>query len=559
MLMHKTLVLPRLPLDGTQKEDSVFVDGTDGFTGRFSEVYDFDRFKSTLMGLNVPVWEKEDVPRAKFYDAKCNGLDLFACMELINSELQNSDVPINFGCTFPSSLIGSDLVLQNERVMKLVFQNLVPASKYSNMVKKLISSIRTNGKQEKYNLVHLRAEQDWVEHCKTWEHIPDGIIRDNCMNNTESLGQQLIIKGVDPSLPLYIAIQASKAEPRLLQRVIQNLKFHGYTNTLMKNAIIQDEDIISLPREVAALVDFFVAMKSDRFIGNSVSSFSALIQLERQFQGKWTSYYNGGNIPMATFLPLYKVPWILYTKCESVELFMQQMFVGIESGILYGNVDLYVYCIGMVDRKVTDIIALMNAKFIPRSRIAKLFRDPDSITDITSLSALAMLEEFKQYNYVILSGAKLLIRKQVTLDDFFLPLPTDFALYYQADGSFTGIMIVNTGFIHRGFSLKGIDFIESLRTQGYGQIRRDDMLLQPIQYANNEGNPSIILFNQVSIADLEVYLQTGVCASLQNQVCDQIFQNGCAMLMEFFILSSLPDNYQQILMFCNRKLHLPKH
>ena len=63
-------------------------------------------------------------------------------------------------------------------------------------------------------------------------------------------------------------------------------------------------------REQLACVDYYIALKSKQFIGNSVSSFSAMLLLERQRQGAWASHYNGGNIPMSLALPLYRLPWV---------------------------------------------------------------------------------------------------------------------------------------------------------------------------------------------------------------------------------------------------------
>ena len=65
-----------------------------------------------------------------------------------------------------------------------------------------------------------------------------------------------------------------------------------------------------LSREEAACVEYYIALQSSKFIGNSVSSFTAILILERQKVGAWAAYYNGGNIPMSGAVPLYKLPWV---------------------------------------------------------------------------------------------------------------------------------------------------------------------------------------------------------------------------------------------------------
>eukprot|EP01026_Neomeris_dumetosa_P027887 TRINITY_DN22636_c0_g1_i1.p1 TRINITY_DN22636_c0_g1~~TRINITY_DN22636_c0_g1_i1.p1 ORF type:complete len:549 (+),score=41.53 TRINITY_DN22636_c0_g1_i1:37-1647(+) len=449
MTLDKTLVLPRLPLDGTQEEDAVFVDGTNGNSERFSLVYDLDQFKAGLQSLDIQVWEIDEVPGAQFYDAKCDGLDLNACTQKLLDETQNSKLPIVFGCTFPTDLITKTFLLQNERQVKLILKHLNPATKYAHLIEDLISKIKTRGKDGKFNLVHARAERDWVDHCKTWEHIPDGVVRDNCMNNTESIGQQLSLKKVDSGIPLYVAIQSSQAEPRLLQRIIQNIKFYGYRHTLLKEDIAQDQAMWNLPREIGALVDFYVAMQAEKFIGNSVSSFSALILLERQFQDKWSSYYNSGNIPMSVFLPFYKIPWVFYSKCEDPEKVERFVFMGLQSARLFGKLQVFLYCIGKIDSKIQELIEANNIALFPRQRVGRYIEDQDKLEDISLLGGLVMLEELLPYNYVVFSGPKIYVRKQVTLDDFFSPLPDKIASYHLQDQTFTGIILVNTNFIQK--------------------------------------------------------------------------------------------------------------
>ncbi len=66
----------------------------------------------------------------------------------------------------------------------------------------------------------------------------------------------------------------------------------------------------TMSREEAACVEYYIALESSKFVGNSVSSFAAVLILERQKVGRWATYYNGGNIPMSAALPLYKLPWV---------------------------------------------------------------------------------------------------------------------------------------------------------------------------------------------------------------------------------------------------------
>lgn len=71
-----------------------------------------------------------------------------------------------------------------------------------------------------------------------------------------------------------------------------------------------------LPRELRALVEFEVALRAERFLGNSVSTFSAAAILERRRSGRWAGYYNGGDIPLVQVFPLFDLPWVFtFNRC----------------------------------------------------------------------------------------------------------------------------------------------------------------------------------------------------------------------------------------------------
>ncbi len=55
-----------------------------------------------------------------------------------------------------------------------------------------------------------------------------------------------------------------------------------------------------------AQVDYYLGLGCQQFVGNSVSVFSALLIMERWHAGRFATYYNGGNIPLEAFMPLYQ-------------------------------------------------------------------------------------------------------------------------------------------------------------------------------------------------------------------------------------------------------------
>lgn len=65
------------------------------------------------------------------------------------------------------------------------------------------AKLRSLTKAKAYNVLHLRAEIDWVLHCKRWEHLPDGEV---AMRLQNSLGWEftlgLLLPPSFPSLHL---------------------------------------------------------------------------------------------------------------------------------------------------------------------------------------------------------------------------------------------------------------------------------------------------------------------------------------------------------------------
>jgi hypothetical protein len=148
-------------------------------------------------------------------------------------------------------------------------------------------------------------------HCR-WEHIHDGIVRDNCLNNTHTLGPFLKLMGVETGVPLYVASYWADVEPGLNTTVMQSLSDAGYqvcsarqmpsllvlqacwglapTETqgpccvMCVRLVLQVVTSLSLlggalasgsagvGREQLAQIDYIIALAAHRFIGTSVAS-----------------------------------------------------------------------------------------------------------------------------------------------------------------------------------------------------------------------------------------------------------------------------------------------
>ena len=131
--------------------------------------------------------------------------------------------------------------------------------------------------------------------------------------------------------------------------------YHVVTDTFLSPEHITSSSSRSqLGREQVACVDYYMALAADKFIGNSVSSFSAMIILERQRHDAWASYYNGGNVPLSEVLPLYQLPWVFtYNSWSSPYDYMLK--AAVRSGLDHGHGRLKPYCLFAGSRKAPII------------------------------------------------------------------------------------------------------------------------------------------------------------------------------------------------------------
>lgn len=81
-------------------------------------------------------------------------------------------------------------------------------------------------------------------------------------------------------------------------------------------------------------IDYYLGLRCYQFVGNSVSTFSAMLILERWQAGKFAAYYNEGNFPLERFLPLYRMPWVFtYNDWSAGTAYDEMVKVAVRSAI----------------------------------------------------------------------------------------------------------------------------------------------------------------------------------------------------------------------------------
>ena len=105
-----------------------------------------------------------------------------------------------------------------------------------------------------------------------------------------AIGQHLDLKGVSRGTLLYVACDLPGAESGLLTAAMKSLKTMGYNKNTLQGQIDTEEKSERskkapsklLDRELRAMHAYYLGVESSKYIGNSVSTFSALLILERQ-------------------------------------------------------------------------------------------------------------------------------------------------------------------------------------------------------------------------------------------------------------------------------------
>jgi hypothetical protein len=176
---------------------------------------------------------------------------------------------------------------------------------------------------------HHRDGADWHNHCQRWSALTevDGIYRGNC----EAVSSRV-------RLPKDNATAANASLLELLQNraltstnrwiyycgdhnVPEELHNQDQYTVVTKNQFITDQDKRTLQslkpgtpvRDLWALIDFYICGSLHYFVGNSVSTFSALQVALREQEGSY--WYNSQSIPLGDVWNIYQIP-IVYTYTE---------------------------------------------------------------------------------------------------------------------------------------------------------------------------------------------------------------------------------------------------
>ena len=266
------------------------------------------------------------------------------------------------------------------------FWRIDSALRFNNIIMKLAQNLLLKiGGDTGYTALHFKIEDEWLENCEKWEKgdgTKNSKNRDNCMTYTDVIGNVFKTQRIPTYRPLYIAggftrefIESSPLFKDLLSRYTIVTKDTYFSKTELDAHMVDG-------RESWSAIDAIICEKATLFVGNSVSTFSALIELRRLQHNEPVFHYNAGNIPLANMVPIQhhaveltangvdkqnRLKWIfaLILSDEKKSRFIDMAKVAIASAV--ENTSLDPVCLLNIapsvegTQWVTDVVAWMEA------------------------------------------------------------------------------------------------------------------------------------------------------------------------------------------------------
>jgi hypothetical protein len=197
-------------------------------------------------------------------------------------------------------------------VVRQVIEAFRPSRKIQQVIQLVDKGVRQRGVRHAQGVcVHHRDGPDWHDHCARWGTIPDDVYRGNCLGVPgRSFVESLEDRGLDTSRWVYYC--GDHAVPPALPQAGYKVVTRTDILSAADHTAIHDLKPGQPIRDLWALVDFFTCRSFPQFIGNSVSTFSAIQIALRDGEAYW---YNSQSIPLSDPWQIYQIP-IVYTYTE---------------------------------------------------------------------------------------------------------------------------------------------------------------------------------------------------------------------------------------------------
>ncbi|CAA7015831.1 unnamed protein product [Microthlaspi erraticum] len=289
-LMNRTLLLPSL-------SSSLFYKEIDKLRPiPFDKVFQFERFNSLCSGF-VRLAQFSDVRnRAQRFDLE-KGSGRRWTVERDLEQLKQSSRNGSIDEFEVIRVIGKNPFLWHDhwpvKEYAKVFECMVVVDEISREADKVVMKIREAGAKAKlepesktgiespvpFVAVHMRIEIDWMIHCKKLEQRKK--VSEICSSKREILERVGNISGLKTPTLLYLAVADSLLEEKEEDSSVLSGWRDGLIPFEKKKLGVKEEIYGKYSYLIQSAIDYEVCLRADVFVGNSFSTFSSLIVLER--------------------------------------------------------------------------------------------------------------------------------------------------------------------------------------------------------------------------------------------------------------------------------------
>ncbi|XP_057417905.1 O-fucosyltransferase 23-like isoform X2 [Lotus japonicus] len=288
-MLNRTLLMPSLSASLFYKEIDLLQPIS------FDKVFQFDKFNALCSGF-VQLGRYSDLSNATRVLEMQKGSGRKWTMERDLDQLEQHSRVSSFDDHETIRIVGKNPFLWHDhwpvKDYAKVFECLVLVDEISQEADRVVSRIRGSTEPLPYVAVHMRVEIDWMIHCKKLEQR----LNTNQICSSEKEIKERVRNIADLKRPVVVYLAVA-------DKLLKNSSIlEGWEEGLVpfeKKKLGVDEIYRKYPYLIQSAIDYEVCLRADIFVGNSFSTFSSLVVLERtqkmirNVDVRWPSYaYN---------------------------------------------------------------------------------------------------------------------------------------------------------------------------------------------------------------------------------------------------------------------------
>ena len=556
------LSLPELWSDGTQRN------GVNRFVSSklsFAEVFDIEVFGDFLSknGVKLSNSNGKNTPRCS--SVCTSDLSIADCEKLIRSLPSRTCIVhhVHIQAPFLHRIWSTSFLGSNQLLFDNTLRSLLPSPEIRLEVERIHTHFTENSLKPGMLFIHARIERDWHQHCLQWHPYRPNYMY-NCYVGAEEIFSRISDLEID-DCDIHVTFDETQVPSHVKEHILLVAK------SMKLNIVRPPPPRKHLQsREMRAAIEYFVALRADKFVRNSVSTLSALVMLQRQKLNHWSAQYNRGPIPLSKFIPGYRMPWVFTVRGPSTE-YTNLMKLAVTSALTHTSMiphavihpaersfervqwlkNMGVHIIEVDsgwDNSVSDILGRSS----PSDRAAShLYADKQATLATYFRLGIGNISSLLKFEHILYTDTDVFFRKDVTLLAGGVELPDSVQMGFETLDMYplnAGIFFASVPFLRETFG----DLITSLLSSSsvndvkYGpgdqgllnkfyekELRQNGPLLRHLNakpYHSFSDETVILHLHGPKLSDYASFASSTTCRF--GKMCAQAFNNGVCKYFE---------------------------